>query len=147
MQLKAKRNKGYYKNTDAWLDAVYRNNKAKIDEAMADVRGMSARVAFKEHVKAYMEEGLTARKAVNALSRSTVFTSTAERLRNNMYSALKQDTDAYKAFRNLTRENGRYTEIDFNEFKWDKDQHMYIYKGQVGINFKNSPQEIIVTML
>lgn len=147
MKLKAKRNKGYYKNTDAWLDAIYRNNKAVIDEAMSDVRGASARSAFKEHVKAYMEQGLTPTKAVNTLSRTTIFTSKAERLRNNMYSALKQDKDAYQAFRNLTKEKGKYTEVDFSQFKWDEDQHMYIYKGQVGIDFRNSPQEIIVTML
>ena len=150
--LKAERNKSYYKSTDAWLDAVYENNKEIIDKAMAKVESVmngrgTTREAFKEHVNQYIRDGYSPTKAVKTLRKSVIFTSEAERLRNNMYSALKQDKDAYQEFRNLTKEKGKYTEIDFDKFKWDKDQHMYIYKGQVGISFVNSPQGIIVTML
>lgn len=135
MILKAKRNKGYYKNTNAWIDAVYRNNKELINIKLEGVLGNKQKV-FKNLVKEYMDEGLSPTKAVNTLSRSTVFTEERERLRENAMNALRADKDAYKAFRTTI---GWNTKIDTAKIIYDKDEKVYIYDNKAIISFKNSP--------
>lgn len=133
---KAKHNKGFYKSTDKWLDAIYRNNKNIIDKELA-FAGKPKRV-FKQMVKEYMDEGLSPTKAVNTIARSTLFTSESERLRNNAYEALKGEKEAYKAFRELTKEKGKYTKFDQEKLHWNKDDKVYTYNNVI-ISFQNSP--------
>lgn len=138
---KAAHNKGFYKNTDAWIDAVYRNNKSVIDEKLAFAGKPKA--TFKQMVKEYITEGLSPTKAVSTIARSTLFTPETERLKNNFYEGLKGDKEAYKAFRELTKEKGKYSKFDPNKLKWDKDDKVYVY-GNVIVSFQNSPFGIIV---
>lgn len=146
MKLRALKAKKAYKNTDAWLDAVYRKNKQFIDEKILPT-DTSIRATFKELVKGYMENGYSPVRALDTLTRSTIFTDVDERLRNNAYKALKEDEEAYKAFRALTKdERGRYTAVDLDKFVYDKQSNSYIY-GNVRIKFSNSPYGIIVEVI
>lgn len=138
---KAKHNKSFYKNTDAWLNAVYRNNKTTIDKELSWA-GSPKRV-FKQMVGEYINEGLTPTKAVSTIAKSTLFTTTSERLRTNAYQALKTDKAAYKAFRELTKEKGKYTAFDESKFTWNKSEGVYTY-GKVVISFQNSPYGVEV---
>lgn len=134
---KAKHNKGFYKNTNTWIEAVYRNNKEIIDEKLASTG--SPKATFKQMVKEYISEGMTPTKAVKTIARSTLFTSEVERIRNNFYQGLTGDQGAYKAFRELTKEKGRYTKFDQEKLKWNKLEHYYVYANTVIISFQNSP--------
>lgn len=138
---KAKKAKSRYKNTDSWIDAVYRNNKEVIDNELSKF-GSPKRV-FKQIVREHMDEGLSPTAAMKTIARSTLFTSEKERIRNNMMTALKEDRAAYKAFRELTKEKGKYTKFDPSKLVWNKDDHVYQYDDVV-ISFENSPYEVKV---
>ena len=143
MKLKAKKGKSKYKNTDTWLDAVYRNNKEFIDEKLKNVSvpKLSKRTIFKDIVKEYSDQGLSPLKALKTASNSEIFTSKMERLHNNAFSALKAAKDAYKTFRELTKEHGRFTKMDETKLKWENG--VYIYEN-IMISFQNSPYGIRV---
>lgn len=142
---KAKHNKGFYKNTNSWIDAVYRNNKAIIDTKLANTGKPKA--TFKQMVKEYISEGMTPTKAVSTIARSTLFTPEVVRIKNNFYQGLLGDPSAYKAFRELTKVKGRYTKFDAEKLKWDKDEHRYIYDSSVIISFQNSPFGVDVRLV
>lgn len=133
---KAKQPKSKYKSTESWIEAVYRNNKVVIDNELA--RSGNPRKVFKQIINEYMDEGLSPTKAMQTLARSTIFTTDKERIQNNMWAGLKGDKEAYKLFRELTKERGRYTKFDESKLIWDRSQHAYIYSG-VMISFQNSP--------
>lgn len=141
----AQHKKGYYKDTDAWLDAVYRNNKSIMDEGL--YKKGKPKAVFKQAVKEYMDEGMTAKQAVSALARSTIFTPKEERLSENAIKGLIGDKDAYKVFREITKERGKYTKIDRSQLVWDKKEKAYIYNGNVRISFENSPKITIVRLI
>lgn len=148
MKLKASKNKGSYKTVNTWLNAVYRNNKEFIDTKLQKVQSVktgkrSTLSVFKELVKENIEEGMRPTQALNTVAKSTVFTDVSDRLKSNAYHGLLSDKDAYKKFRELTKERGKYTKIDANKFQWDSASNSYIY-GSVRISFKNSPFEVIV---
>ena len=146
MILKAKKPRNRYKSTSSWLDAVYRNNKAFIDEKLPDTESKTSKKRlFKQIIKDYVEEDdLTYKQAVAVASRSTTFTEVKERLVFNAYKALKKDEAAYREFRELTKEQGRYTKINFDEFVWDKDSKSYVYGKKLRVYFRNSPKDVVV---
>lgn len=147
MKLEAKRKKSSYKSTDKWLDAVYENNKQIIDQNIITLGKESKKKIFKQLVKENMAEGMSPVKALNTLAQSTVFTPVSERLINNAYKGLKSDKGAYKAFRELTKEKGRFTSIDFDKFRYDATTHTYVYDNRIRISFENSPKQTVVDLI
>ena len=139
---KAKKKKSAYKNTDRWIDAVYRNNKTVINKELS-FAGNPKKV-FKQMVKQNISEGMSPTKAISTIARSTLFTTETERLRNNMLSGLRNDKGAFKSFRQLTKEKGRYTKFDQNKLHWDSTDKVYIYGGNIVISFQNSPYGVQV---
>lgn len=147
-KLKAKFGKGHYKNTDTWLTAVYRNNKELIDSKLITTGKEKPVRVFKQIVGEYMDQGLSPTKALKSLEKSTIFTSTKERMVSNAYNALKADKQAYQMFRELTKgEKGRYSKVDLGRFVYDKDQGIYIYDNKVIVSFTNSPYQVNVSMI
>lgn len=146
LKLKALKAKSKYKNTEAWLDAVYRNNKEYIDSKIIVTSTRESKKAiFKRMVGEYMEEGLSPTKALKTVSKSSVFVPYKERAVSNAYTALKADKLAYQQFRELTKSGGKYTKIDMGKFVWDPDQKVYVYDNEVIIRFDNSPKQVIVS--
>lgn len=146
--LSAKKAKSKYKSTGKWLDAVYRNNKSLIDEKIQTPEaGTSKQKVFKNLVKEYMDEGYTAKQSVKKVSRSTIFTTTKERLQANAYEGLIDDKEAFKKFRELTKSKGKYQKIEMDKFIYDKETHSYIYDDKIKISYSNSPEEVIVEEL
>lgn len=140
--LKAKRPRSFYKSTDAWLDAVWRNNEERIRAAYEGIKKPKA--SFKSSMKQYMKQGLSPAEAMSTLVKSTIFTPARERFIDNASKGLRGDKAAYKAFRDLTREKGRFTKFDPSLMRWDKKEKIYIYNNQVIISFKNSPERVEV---
>ena len=148
-KLHSKQRKGRYASTDNWLNSVYKANKSKIDasiEAPTDTK-TSKKEVFKQLVKEYHEEGYSWTKSLHLYEKSTHYTTVRERLSANAYEALKKDKEAYRQFREMTKEDGRYTSIDWDEIEWDSTEKAYIYKDQIKISFSNSPKETIVEYL
>lgn len=133
--LRAKKAKKRYKNTNAWLDAVYRKNKQVIDNALQSTRWSSSKKIFKEWVRAYMAEGNSPVKALRKLSRSEIFTDRATRLKENFLKGLKSDKEKFKEFR---KKIGWKTKIDINNLKYDYREGAYIY-GDTGIEIYEDP--------
>lgn len=147
MKLRAKQNKSKYKDTNSWLNAVYRNNKEYIDNKLSNTWGVKSgkytpKSTFKQLVKEYMQDGLSPKKALDTLSKTTIFVEVGERLRSNAYQGIVSDKEAFKQFRELTKEKGKYTKIDMSLFEYDKKDKTYIYNKTIGIRFDNSPFEI-----
>lgn len=146
---KAIHKRSYYKDDNAYLDAVYRNNKAIIDEAYQGIiRGKSAKSIFKESINGYItEDGYSLSKSLKVLARSTTFTTNKERLTNNFYSGLVADKEAYKLFRELTKEHGRYSKFDTEQLRYNKEENVYVYNDKVIISFENSPLQVVVKLI
>ena len=141
VDLKAEYNKGSYKNTNEWLDAVYIKNKKFIDSKIETTGDTDKSEIFKSLVNEYIEEGYSPKQAVKKLEKSTIFTDVKDRLKQNAYSAIKHDKEAFKQFRELTKNNGKYTVVDVDKFKYNKDTNSYIYQN-IAISFSNSPYTI-----
>lgn len=144
MQLRAKKGKMKYKNTEAWLDAVYRNNKQVIDDALVTTGKTSAKKVFKQLVNEYRAEGMSPTKAVKTLSKTTIFTPEHERLKSNAFKGLRGDKTAMKAFRKAAGWNEK---IDASKMVYDKENHVYVYDNRVTVSFTNSPFGINVGVL
>lgn len=143
-----------YKNLDKYLDSIYRANKDLInDNIITDeelklasnkdiLKRQSKKKLFKEAVKEYMDEGYRVDEALKKLSNSRVFTEYVETAQENTLDALREYKDAWRRFRELTKEKGRYTKIDPNRLVYIGNNE-YSY-GDVIISFRNSPKEVIV---
>ena len=149
---KAKKTFNKYKDANAWLDAVYRNNKKKIDAAYAVIPSpLSKKTLFKNNVREYVKRGTaqSSPEALSKLERTTIFMSKSQIMYRNAIEGMKRKfPKQYKLFRELTKDwNGRYTTIDPNKLSWDKYSKVYIYdapRRKIALNYKLSPERLDV---
>lgn len=149
---KAKKTFNKYKDANAWLDAVYRNNKKKIDAAYAVIPSpLSKKTLFKNNVREYVKRGTAQSipEALSKLERTTIFMSKSQIMYRNAIEGMKRKfPKQYKLFRELTKDwNGRYTTIDPNKLSWDKYSKVYIYdapRRKIALNYKLSPERLDV---
>lgn len=152
LTFKAKKPLNKYKDPNAWLDAVYRNNKKKIDEAYADIPSrLSKKTLFKNNVREYVNRGTAQSlpEALSRLERTTIFMTKAQIMYRNAIEGMKRKfPKQYKLFRELTKDwNGRYTTLDPNKLSWDKYSKVYIYdapRRKIALNYKLSPERLDV---
>lgn len=152
-KLEAKRDKGRYKSTSHWLDAVYRNNKEFIDNKLKDVKTTNKRRVFKnlvlEQSGTRFRGSLTNKelnfelnkvknptKALKKLSRSDVFSSYKERAQENFYDVLKE----HKAINRIKKIAGEKEKFDPGRLEWNYKEKAYRY-GDVFIEIDNSPED------
>ena len=153
-KLEAKRDKGRYKSTSHWLDAVYRNNKSFIDEKFKNVQTKNKKRVFKNLVLAEtgakfkghltikeLNERLNAAKnptkALKKLSRSDIFSSYKERAQENVYKFLKEE----KSIKTIKDIIGKREKFDPGKLEWNYKDKVYEYKG-VYIDISNSPKGV-----
>ena len=149
---KAKKAFNKYKDANAWLDAVYRNNKKKIDAAYAVIPSpLSKKTLFKNNVREYVKRGTAQSipEALSKLERTTIFMTKSQIMYRNAIEGMKRKfPKQYKLFRELTKDwNGRYTTIDPNKLSWDKYSKVYIYdapRRKIALNYKLSPERLDV---
>lgn len=144
MKLKAKYRRSHYKSDSSYLTAVYRNNKALIDEQLAGVgaeAGISTLKQFKYLVQETQQKikRTTGRKvaittAMNKFTSSRDFTPVELHMRENVGKGLKK----FGALKVLYKLTGQKFNIGAVSYIGD---NMYSYRGYV-IKFKNSPQSI-----
>ena len=153
-KLEAKRDKGRYKSTSHWLDAVYRNNKEFIDNKLKDVKTTNKRRVFKnlvlEQSGTRFRGSLTNKelnfelnkvknptKALKKLSRSDIFSSYKERAQENVYKFLKEE----KSIKTIKDLIGKREKFDPGKLEWNYKDKVYEYKG-VYIDISNSPKGV-----
>ena len=153
-KLEAKKNKGRYKSTSHWLDAVYRNNKEFIDNKLKDVKTTNKRRVFKnlvlEQSGTRFRGSLTNKelnfelnkvknptKALKKLSRSDIFSSYKERAQENVYKFLKEE----KSIKTIKDLIGKREKFDPGKLEWNYKDKVYEYKG-VYIDISNSPKGV-----
>ena len=152
-KLEAKKDKGRYKSTSHWLDAVYRNNKSFIDEKFKNVKTKNKKRTFKnlvlEKTGFKFRGNLTIKelnfelnkvknptKALKKLSRSDVFSSYKERAQENAYKSLKE----YKAINKIRQLSGEKGKFDPSKLEWNRKENAYRY-GDVFVSFVLSPPD------
>ena len=140
-KLEAKRDKGRYKSTSHWLDAVYRNNKEFIDNKLKDVKTTNKRRVFKnlvlEQSGTRFRGSLTNKelnfelnkvknptKALKKLSRSDIFSSYKERAQENVYKFLKEE----KSIKTIKDIIGKREKFDPGKLEWNYKDKVYEYK-------------------
>ena len=153
-KLEAKRDKGRYKSTSHWLDAVYRNNKEFIDNKLKDVKTTNKKRVFKnlvlEQSGTRFRGSLTNKelnfelnkvknptKALKKLSRSDIFSSYKERAQENVYKFLKEE----KSIKTIKDLIGKREKFDPGKLEWNYKDKVYEYKG-VYIDISNSPKGV-----
>ena len=153
-KLEAKKDKGRYKSTSHWLDAVYRNNKEFIDNKLKDVKTTNKKRVFKnlvlEQSGTRFKGSLTNKelnfelnkvknptKALKKLSRSDVFSSYKERAQENVYKFLKEE----KSIKTIKDLIGKREKFDPGKLEWNYKDKVYEYKG-VYIDISNSPKGV-----
>lgn len=153
-KLEAKRDKGRYKSTSHWLDAVYRNNKEFIDNKLKNVKSLNKKRTFKnlvleqtgfkfrgnlpiKELNFELNKSKNPVKALKKLSRSDVFSSYKERAQENVYKFLKEEK-SIKTIKNLI---GKKEKFDPGKLEWNYKDKVYEYKG-VYIDISNSPKGV-----
>lgn len=144
MRLRAKYGRSHYKTDSSYLTAVYRNNKAIIDEQLAGVGaegGVSTLKQFKYLVQETQQKikRRTGRKpsittAMNRFTSSRDFTPTDLHMRENIVKGLKR----FGALKTLYKLTGKKFDPAMVTYIGD---NMYSYRGYV-IKLNNSPQSI-----
>lgn len=143
--LPAPRKRSSYKTEEAYINAVYRYNKAYIDshmdpELLKKSKSKGARAYFLDEVKRVRklqnqmkDKHYTLRQALKRVSNSLILnpTMTASDIKsNNFESLLKKDKELYKEFRKRTRdEKKRFTKFDYSKVK---------FKGYFVVNGANA---------
>ena len=144
MRLRAKYKRSHYKSDSSYLTAVYRNNKAIIDEQLAGVGaegGVSTLQQFKYLVAEKQQKiwKMTKRRvsvttAMNKFTESRDFTPSDLHFKENFVKGLKK----FGAFQKLYKLTGK--KFDMNKLSYIGD-NMYSYRGYV-IKLNNSPKKI-----
>lgn len=136
-----------FKSEEAYLEDVFNKNR----EMITEVYGANAKNKFINAVQSRkVVHGVNVKKAMNMIYRSQAFTPYQDVARENMLNVLKKN-DLYNQFRDLTRDKqGRYTKVNIENIKWDRDQQMYVYDNreingkEIGILLKNSPVRLTI---
>ena len=152
-KLEAKKDKGRYKSTSHWLDAVYRNNKSFIDEKFKNVKTKNKKRTFKnlvleqtgfkfrgnlkiKELNFELNKSKNPVKALKKLYRSDVFSSYKERAQENFYDVLKE----HKAINRIKKIAGEKEKFDPGRLEWNYKEKAYRY-GDVFIEIDNSPED------
>ena len=136
-----------FKSEQEFLEDVFNRNR----EAIVEAYGTNAKEEFFKGVRSRkVLKGLNVRQAINDLTKARAFTSYQDIARENLLEVLKKN-DLYNQFRSLTRDKkGRYTSVNIQALKWDKDEQMYVYDNTkingktIGILIKNSPIRLTI---
>lgn len=144
-------------NKDEWLHAAYLANMESIHNVYADVRDVkfgykTEEEAFLRDIREYAGDTSfrSARKAFDKLSREEDFMSREERAVRNLKGMLSGtkvgQKSAMNVLQDLTRDkSGHYQKVDYSKMTWNGS--IWIYDGRIGIDFRNSPVEVVISVL
>lgn len=117
----------FYKDEDAYLNAVYKYNKEYILAHKPQDTKATPRAFFKDEVLRakkllkYSGKNDSIRSAIKRAANSKMMNpgwKDSQVRSNNFGNLLKKDKMLYREFRNKTRERGRFTKFDYSKVKF-----------------------------
>ena len=137
--LKSKHRASFYKSEEAWLNAIYRANKALIDAAYEGKGTRGPRAVFKSQVREYTAKGYSTKKAIKIVSNTRAFRPAGVPWYvENAVQGMKS-MGVWRQFLNLNRDaQGRLLPFDIYKLKYIGDK-VYLYDNRIVIEFRNSP--------
>ena len=137
--LKSKHRASFYKSEVAWLNAIYRANKALIDAAYKDTGTSSPRAVFKSQVREYKAQGYSTKESIKIVSNTRAFRPAGVPWYiENAVQGMKS-MGAWQQFLNLNRDaQGHYLPFDIYKMKYIGDK-VYLYDNRIVVEFRNSP--------
>ena len=137
--LKSKHRASFYVSEEAWLNAIYRANKALIDAAYEGKGTRGPRAVFKSQVQEYKAKGYSTRAAVKIVSNTRAFRPAGVPWYvENAVQGMKS-MGVWQQFLNLNRDaQGRFIPFDIYKLKYIGDK-VYLYDDRIVIEFRNSP--------
>ena len=147
MKLRAKHGRRHYKSDESFLNAVYRNNKALIDNYLGDIgrrAGVTPLQQFKfnvyesRDVQKHKGRGSSIVRAMNVFTASSHFIPEDSFYRQHFMENLTKGLKRFGALKTLYKLTGKRFDPAMVTYIGD---NMYSYHGYT-IRFKNSPQAI-----
>lgn len=137
--LKAKHKASFYKSEEAWLNAIYRANKALIDAAYQQIGKRGPRAVFKSQVREYTAEGYKTKEAIKIVSNTRAFRPAGVPWYiENAVQGMKS-MGVWQQFLNLNRDaQGHFLPFDIHKLKYIGDK-VYLYDNRIVIEFRHSP--------
>ena len=135
------------KNIDEWIDKAYELNKQLIDSKTGGIKAGS-KAWFRDTVKSYIrEDNMTPGEAVKYVGKSEVFRSRAERQLENIWRGIRKDPQTWNRFKKYAGISN-LGQVEWNEMDYARGEtNKFVYMGRVLIDVRNSPEEIIFTLL
>lgn len=121
-KLKPRKRRREYKNEDAYIDAVYRNNRDFIDSRIVNNTSVSNKTLFKRQVKQYLNEtnSKTGKKyniseAIDRVKRSRLITTKQEQgLHNKNFEDLEK-----QAYKDIKKQAKLKNKSQYNSNAWE----------------------------
>ena len=137
--LKSKHRASFYKSEEAWLNAIYRANKALIDAAYEGKGTRGPRAVFKSQVREYKAKGYGTKEAIKIVSNTRAFRPAGVPWYiENAVQGMKS-MGVWQQFLNLNRDaQGHFLPFDIYKLKYIGDK-VYLYDNRIVIEFRNSP--------
>ena len=138
-----KKNIKDYKNKNAYLDAVYRNNKKLIDSVIPSGKGYgkSSRSLFKKWVKEVADDNkVNIKKALRIVARKRAFTPKEEQASINFYKELRKNKETLTELRRMSAWNKKIKDTAF-VYKGSDGKYYYYQYGNILIRKKKSPED------
>ena len=137
--LKSKHRESFYKSEEAWLNAIYRANKAIIDAAYEGKGTSGPRAIFKSQVREYKAQGYSTKESIKIVSNTRAFRPAGVPWYiENAVQGMKT-MGVWQQFLQLNRDaRGRFLPFDIYKMKYIGDK-VYLYDNRIVIEFRNSP--------
>lgn len=135
------------KNIDEWIDKAYELNKYVVDSQTGGIKAGS-KAWFRDTVKSYInEDGMTPSEAVKYVGKSEVFRTRAERQLENVWRGVRKNPQTWNRFKRYAGISN-LSQVDWNDLDYARGEtNKFVYAGRVLIDLRNSPEEIIFTIL
>lgn len=140
--IKAKKPRKAYKSDEAYLRAVYRNNKQWLDKVATYKPKVKMETSFVNSAMDYVKQGYTARQAANKLASSAAFAGKSYRGKVNIYNVIMNDKKLYAKFKEESSLRKK-ADFDIDKLQWRYDLDAYVYEDVI-IDVSQSPYRVTI---
>lgn len=130
-KLRARKNKKDYKNLDAYLNAVWNNNKEYLNEHIESFGSTkSKRAIWKREVKAYIKNGMNVKQAIDTFNKTSAIVTDEERWGETRLSVMKEvDKNKFDEFRRKVGWKHKLDSSNFVEVSHYSNKNVLVYEN------------------
>lgn len=130
-KLRARKNRKNYKNLDAYLNAVWNNNKEYLNEHVESFGSTkSKRAIWKREVKSYIKNGMNVKQAIDAFNKTSAIVTDEERWGETRLSVMKDvDKAKFDEFRKKVGWKHRLDSSNFVEVSHYNNKNVLVYEN------------------